>query len=428
MTISGPLPAVPVRIPRKNRSEMWCIVLVAFAALGDVRVVDADVWPRFRGVNGVGTSDLQGLPTQWTEEDYEWVIDLPGVGHSSPVVWEETLFIASGDDTGERVLLCVDALTGEVRWTQKLRLTASHLHKKNSYGSASPAVDGERVYIPFADEGQYLLLAFDFAGNQIWSYNVGTFTSQHGQGVSPIIYEDLVILPNDQQGPSSIVALNRRTGEPVWISPRLTRKTSYSTPMILEREGHDDQLICVSGATGIAGLDPRTGKELWRSGEFPQRTVASPVFAGGLLVASCGQGGRGVSMAWVDPSGAGDVSASHVRHERTTNLPYVPTPIVHGDHLYVWTDDGIVCCVDLRTTENVWRQRIGGNFSGSPVLVDGRLYCVSEEGEVVVIAASPVFQEYGRSPLGDSSYSTPAVANGRMYLRGFHKLACLKAE
>lgn len=406
-------------------------LLVAAVALGTAATsAMADSWPRFRGPNGEGKSDLKQVPTSWTESEYEWVVELPGKGHSSPVIWEDSLFLTSGTEDGRRAIFCFDATTGKERWSNDMSLSANHLHRKNSYASGTPATDGSRVYVVFADESHYTTLCYDMQGNLLWTRDLGTFTSQHGQGVSPILYNGLVIVPNDQMGPSSVIALDAESGETVWTSERQFRRTSYATPLVLDVEGKGKQLICLSGAVGLAGLDPATGKEIWHSGEMPMRTVGSPIYGNGMLVASCGSGGRGKYMVAVDPSGEGDVSSSHVRAERTQNLPYVPTPIVDGNYLYLWNDDGVVCCVDLTgdLTKNVWRERVGGNYSGSPVLIDGKLYCISEEGEIVVIAASPEFELLGRSPLGDQSYSTPAVANGRVYFRGFSRLACLKAE
>ncbi|MFG0335368.1 MAG: PQQ-binding-like beta-propeller repeat protein [Maioricimonas sp. JB049] len=414
-----------------RRAGAWrlrCLLLAAVVAtLLSATSAEADPWTRFRGPNGTGISHLEGVPRTWTEEDYEWTVPLPGIGHSSPVVWENSLFLTSGGEDGSRTLLCLNATTGQTLWTDTVELGANHLHRKNSYASGTPTTDGERVYVAYADAEQYLVLGYSLTGEKLWTRDLGSFSSQHGQGVSPIIHEDLLIVPNDQMGPSSVIALNRRTGETVWESKRNHRRTSYATPFILNVDGREPQLICLSGATGLAGLDPQTGKEIWRSGELPQRTVGSPVFGDGVVIASCGSGGRGKHMVAVDPTGAGDVSGSHVRFERKQNLPYVPTPIMWGGHLYLWNDDGVVCCVDPQTGENVWRERVGGNFSGSPVLIDGALYCISEDGEVVVIDAAPTFRLFGRSPLGDASYATPAVANGRVYLRGFSRLCCLKA-
>ena len=423
-------------MPMKSLIQVSSLLLVLLLVVTAASVTQADQWPRFRGPNGEGKSDLQGVPTNWSMNDYEWVLDLQGIGHSSPAIWNEFLFVTQGETdpqtgavNGSRSLICLDALTGERKWSDTIELSANHLHKKNSYGSGTPATDGERVYVVFADEQHYLVNAYTMGGELVWSEDIGTFTSQHGQGVSPMLYNGLVIVPNDQMGPSSILALNAETGKTEWKTERVHRKTSYSTPMVLNVNGQD-QLICLSGATGLSGIDPQNGRMIWKSGELPLRTVASPMYGNGLLMASCGQGGRGKFMVFVDPTGRGEVGTTHVKAERIQNLPYVPTPIIDGNYAYLWNDDGVVCCIDLSgdVTQNVWRERIGGNFSGSPVMINGKLYCISEEGEIAVVDASPNFHEYGKNPLGDVSYATPAVANGRVYFKGFGTLACLKAN
>ncbi|WP_437223858.1 PQQ-binding-like beta-propeller repeat protein [Planctomicrobium sp. SH661] len=387
-----------------------------------------EVWSRFRGPNGEGISQLQGVPTSWSESDYEWVVKLPGKGHSSPVIWKDTLFLTSGEDDGTRLLLCLDAITGETRWTKSTHLDPNKLHAKNSYGSGTPVTDGERVYVAQADAEHYIVAAYDMQGNEVWKRDFGPFVAEHGYGGSPVIYGELLIVPNDQNGPSSIEALDLKTGETRWSSPRKVKTASYATPMVLNLDGKD-QLIVLSGAAGLAGLDPKTGEELWASGALPERTVGSPIFGNGLLFGSCGSGGRGAEMVIVDPSKQGEPEKL-VHSVRKKLMPYVPTPVVFGDHLYLWNDDGTACCVDMQGdfSKNVWRERIGGNYSGSPVVIAGKIYCISEDGLVKVIDASPTFHEYPGGKLGDASYSTPAVANGRVYFRGFHTLSCLKAS
>lgn len=392
-------------------------------------VCSAENWPRFRGENGVGISDLQGVPTTWSEGDYEWTLDLPGVGHASPIVWGDRLFVTSAIDEGAvRYLYCVNAGTGKVLWSRIVGTNRSHKHSKNSWASSTPATDGERVYVAFSDDEDYRLQCYDYDGNLVWRRKLGTFESQHGQGVSPIVYKELVIIPNDQKGPSSIIAVNRKTGETVWSTLREFRKTSYATPTILRQEGKPDQLICASGAMGVTSLDPNTGRQNWITGEFPKRTVASPIVADGLVIASCGGGGIGALLIAVDPSGSGDVSKTHIKWQRDKTLPYVPTSIAYGSHIYLWTDKGVVSCVEAATGNNVWTKRVGGNYSGSCVCIDGKIYTMSERGKAVVIAASPEFKSYGETDLGGPSHSTPVVGHGRLYLRTFHRLVCLKAE
>ncbi len=388
-----------------------------------------DDWLRFRGPNGSGLSSLQGVPTHWTDEDYEWKIDLPGEGHSSPVIHGERLFVASGKDDGTRLLLCLNATTGEILWTQAVQLEPEpHVSDRNSYGSSTPLVDDERVYIAFADKDRYLFSAYDHAGTPLWTKELGPFISMHGQGHSPVLFGELVILANDQAGPSFVIALDRKTGQEAWRSPRIYRRAAYSTPLVLEVPDQKPQLICVSGATGIAGLDLETGAELWASGELPERTVSSPVYGEGVVVVTCGSGGRGHTMVAVEPSFDPEIRTPNIRWTRTKSLPYVPTPIISNGILYLWADDGVVMSADLQTGEIIERLRVGGNYYSSPVLINGKLYCPADDGEIAVVSTHPKLELLGKSPLGDQIHSTPAVGNGRVYFRGFHTLSCLKAQ
>ncbi len=413
-----------------NRFGLMALMVGIMMFTIPAQSAQAENWGRFRGENGTGVSPLKGLPTTWSPGDYAWNIELPGVGHSAPVIWGDHLFVTSAVDEGAgRHLFCIDANDGTRKWDQAIGMNRSHKHAKSSWASSTPATDGERVYVAFADKENHLLAAYSFEGELLWRRNLGSYESQHGQGVSPIIFENLVILPNDQRGPSSVMAFDKATGHTVWSVLRKFREAAYSTPIIVQEEGQDPQLILVSGINGVSSLDPYTGRRNWHTREFPLRTVASPVYGEGLVIASCGQGGRyGVLLRAIDPSGSGDVTDTHIKWERTKELPYVPTPIVYGKHLYLWNDNGTASCVEIATGKNVWTKRIGGNYSGSPVCVDGKLYCVSESGDVVVIAASPEYERFGKVSLGDPSHSTPAVANGALYLRTYHRLMCLRAE
>ncbi|MEZ6068429.1 MAG: PQQ-binding-like beta-propeller repeat protein [Planctomycetaceae bacterium] len=427
----GLIPQVTTTRQGQNMRQLgytgWrCAVLAAAALLSLTGLVHAqENWTRFRGENGVGHATQAGIPNEWTAADYEWVRELPGKGHSSPVIWGEHLFVTCGTDDGKRLLVALDPTSGGELWTHTMTLGASHLHLKNSYASGTPATDGERVYVAFADEAHYVVKAFSFAGDELWSRDLGTFNSQHGPGVSPMVLGEYVIVANDQLGSGAILALDRKTGETMWTTQdRPFRRASYATPMLLNTAGREE-LVCLCGAAGLTAHDPADGKLLWTSGELPARTVASPVAGNGVVIGICGQGGGGVKLVAVKPGQDGQPAS--VAWELEKSIPYVPTPVVDGEYLYLWLDSGIVHCLNMATGETVWIERVGGKFSGSPVLVDGRLFCISEDGEVVVLAAGPEFQLLGRSPLDDESYSTPAVARGRMYLRGFNKLACLKA-
>lgn len=407
------------------------LFLAAFVLAFAPNLSRGENWPRFMGKDGTGVSSQKGIPVSWSEGNLAWNVELPGEGHAAPIIWEKDLFITAAEDKGTvRHLLCLDAVTGAEKWRRTIGMSDSGKHLKSSWASSTPATDGKLVYVAFADQEKYLVSAYDFKGELVWRRDVGDFESQHNLGVSLMLFEDMLIVPNEQDGPSSMMALDKATGATRWRTLCEIAKVSYSTPIIVPDAAGKPQLICASQAMGIMSLNPHTGVANWASGQFPLRTVASPVYGGGLLIASCGQGGRyGVSQIAVDATGKLDEKGMPKRvWERKKLIPYVPTPIVYEGHLYEWSDEGIVSCVDLKTGEDVWSKRIGGNYSGSPLCIDGKLYGVSEKGEVVVLKASPTFEELGRSQLGENSHSTPAVANGRAYFRTFKRLICLPAK
>ncbi|MFM9961256.1 MAG: PQQ-binding-like beta-propeller repeat protein [Planctomycetaceae bacterium] len=409
------------------------LAIIGCLALLSGSMAKAENWPHFRGVDGSGISQQKGLPTTWSQGDYAWDVAISGIGHGSPIVWGDSVFVTSAEDDGAiRWLICLDAKSGEQRWTRSIGMNRSKPQNlKGSNASSTPATDGERVYVLFADKENFLVAAYDFAGDLVWRRSLGAYESQHGLGVSPIVVEDKLIVCNDQDGPSSIFALDTKTGATRWVTPRAFRgqSTSYATPVVIREPNQPTQLICASGATGISSLDLATGRLNWQSSEFPLRTVASPVHAGGLFIASCGKGGSyGVLQIAVDPRVRDEQGLASVVWKREKMIPYVPTPLVYGDYLFNWSDEGIVVCAEVKTGKDVWVKRLGGKYSGSLLCIDGKIYGVEEGGKVTVIEAGPEFKELGTASLGEDTYSTPAVANGRLYLRTFSRLKCLEAK
>ena len=308
-----------------------------------------------------------------------------------------------------------------------------HKHGLNSFASSTPVTDGKRGYVSWGDNDEYFIVVHDFKnGKELWRTQLKSSVSKHGHGtaVSPVLFEDLVIILNEQDtGPGYIAALDKATGKERWKIERKIEIMTYATPIIIEVKG-EPQLISSCLDDGLMGINPRNGKVLWSTpGNFDLRTVAMPVHWKGIVYGSCGGGGKGKLMLAVKVGGKGNVSESHIAWKRQRSLPYVPTPIVYGDHIYMWLDNGIVICADPKTGEEIWNERVGrGDFSSSPVCIDGKIYCSSRTGEFTVIKANPKYQILGRSQLGESTHATPAISNGRMFLRGFEKLYCLEAK
>jgi outer membrane protein assembly factor BamB len=384
-------------------------------------------WPRFRGPNGEGTSEATTIPVRWTTADYRWRVKLPGTGHSSPVVWGDRVFVTSAEEEdATQIIRCLRTSDGGLIWKRDFASTTHPKHKFNCYASSTPALDADHVYCTFASPEQYAVVALTQAkGRPVWRRDLGPFVAQHGFGASPTLFDDLLIVPNEQDGESSIVALDRATGETRWLAKRRTVKAAYSTPCIYRPASGPPQLILTSWAHGISSLDPRTGEPNWEQAVFKHRVVGSPIVAAGLVFGSCGTGGVGKQMFAVRPGNSTTGDASEIAYELKRSLPYVCTPVAHGDLVFAWFDRGVVTCLDGPTGAIVWQERIGGDYFGSPVRVADRLYCISREGEMVVLAAARQFKVLARIDLEEPSNSTPAIADGVMYLRTISHLMAI---
>ena len=389
----------------------------------------AQEWTRFRGPNGSGVSEVKTVPVEWTDADFNWSVELPGRGHSSPVVWGDKLFVTSCDDAAmKRFLLCINTGDGSVAWSKEFALSKHKTHKNNSYASSTPCVDGQHVYVLWHSRTTSPLIAFDHGGNQVWEYDLGPYLHGQGGAASPIVYEDMVILANDQKQPSFLLAVDRRTGEERWKVPREGKRACYATPCVFAPRERSEELVFSHCYEGIIGVDPATGKQTWHIdvfGRASQRALSSPVLADDLVIASSGGVGGEKQLVAVKPVGATpDVEVSEA-YRTTRQAPHVPTPLVYNDWLFLWSDQGIVSCLDKSTGKVIWQKRVGGNYFSSPICVDGKLYCVDLDGNVVVIAASDTYELLARNSLGEPCKATPAVSGGKLYLRTESKLFSL---
>lgn len=399
--------------------------------LGLVTDLYAQEWTRFRGPNGTGLSDAAGIPTKWQTEDYIWKAELPAGGHSSPVIWKDLVFLTGADEENSvRSVFAVSTTTGKVVWQRDFPLALHNRHKLNSFASPTCAVDEGRVYASWTTPSEYTVKAFTHDGVEVWSKSLGSFVSQHSGGVSPVVFEELLIVGNEQDqeggGESFLAALDRRTGEIVWKQDRDSDVVTYSTPCVRVTPDGKQELLFNSKAHGITGIDPLTGRVNWEvKGIFDKRSVSSPVIAAGdIVIGSCGSGGGGNYVVGVKPGTTAAPDSGSVVYKITRQAPYVPTALAKDDLLFLWADNGIVACVDGKSGETHWQKRVGGTFYGSPICIQDRLYCVNTTGDVVVLAASREFAELAVNPLGELCHSTPAAADNRLYIRTLRHLYC----
>ena len=395
-------------------------LVCALAWLCAADALDAQEWGRFCGPAGAGRAAEVELPLALDEQATRFRVDLLGGGHSSPVFAGELVFLTSlGESEGVRHLIALDALSGAPRWRFDDAFRGHGQHRLNSYASASPAADEERVVVAWTDAEGLEVVALDLEGELLWRTALGPFSAQHGSGVSPVLVAGRVIVANDMEGEvqSFLVALDAATGEEVWRRERETERASYATPALLAGPDGEPRLVFASTAHGLTCLDAASGELVWEHDPgLTQRCVGSPVIEAGVVFQAAGSGGGGKEMMAVRlPQEEGAAPTPAWSLERA--LPYVPTPVAHDGLLYLLADGGILSCVRASDGGLVYRERLGGHYFASPVILGERLYCLDSSGSLAILALGEEFERLGGREFGELSHATPAVAHGRLYVR-----------
>jgi outer membrane protein assembly factor BamB len=433
-------------------------IALIFIAIG-VTAVHAQNWPQFRGPNATGVAEGPNRPVKWdtsTSLNVRWKTPIPGLSHSSPVVWGNKVFVTTAvnsvkDETRfglfgdtEPVkndpqhawkVIAIDKLTGKILWerTAYEGIPKVKRHPKSSHAASTPVTDGKTLIVNFGSEGLY---AYDFDGKLLWKQDLGVLDAgwfydvdyQWEYGSSPIIYKNLVIVQADIQKNSFIAAYDIKTGKQVWKTPR-EELSSWGTPTVYE--GKERAELITNGTKAIRGYDPLTGKELWRLGPMSEITTPTPFVAHDLIFVTSGYPPVQPIYA-IRPGANGDISLrdgkdsnEFVAWSKQRGGPYMPTPIVYGDLLYTCSNQGVLTAYNATTGERVYQERLGGTggaFTASPVASDGKIYLSSEDGDVFVVKAGPKYELLAKNPVGEVMMATPAISDGLVIVRTISNL------
>jgi outer membrane protein assembly factor BamB len=415
----------------------------------------AGSWPSFRGPQASGVSDGQRLPDRWdgaSGQNVLWRTTIPGLAHSSPIVWGDKVFLTSavssrsnatfrpglygdGDASDDRtrhrwIVMALDARTGKIAWERVAHESEpiDKRHIKSTYASATPATDGRIVVAFFGSQGVH---AFDVNGTPVWKVDLGRLdvgaydipTFEWGPASSPIIWNGLVLLQCDTQADSFILALDAATGTIVWKTER-DELPSWGTPTVATTSAGAE--LVTNASKFVRGYDPQTGKELWRLGGSSKITAPTPIVADGLFVIASGRAPERPIFV-VRPGARGDITPkpgetanAAVAWSRTGRGSYMPTPLAYKGILYVLGNNGLFDAYDLKTGQEIYRQRlaqVGNGFSASPIAADDRIYLANEDGDMLVVAAGPTFAHIATNKIGELLMATPALSNGVMYVR-----------
>jgi outer membrane protein assembly factor BamB len=411
-------------------------------------------WPHLRGGTS-GVVEDKTLPDTWSaSENIVWSVEIPGRGWSSPIVWGERIFVTSAisegdievpkkglylggnrdkpsDKTHRWMVYCIDFNSGKILWQRVAHkgIPQHPLHIKNTYASETPVTDGQRVYAYFGNVG---LFCYDMNGKSLWSKTFGSFKIRYdwGTAASPVLYKDRLYIVNDNEERSFLVALDKETGDEIWRVPR-DEKSNWATPYLWENEKRTELITAGRGKVRSYDLD---GRLLWELGGMSSIVIPTPLSAHGLLYVTSGYvGDRKRPLFAIRPGAEGDITLKddgngneYIAWCQKQGGPYNPSPIVYGDYLYVLYDRGMLSCYEARTGAEVYsRQRIapGANaFTASPWANDGKLFCLSEDGETFVIQAGPEFKVLGKNTLDEMCMATPAALRGSLITRTLTKL------
>ncbi len=406
------------------RGDLMLSCLLSITVLFPALTAAAD-WTKFRGPTGQGYAEASGLPTHWSDtENVTWKRPLPGEGWSSPVVHQGVVYVTAAvpvadNDEGDFSLrlLAMRADSGrhvfDVEIFAQSGADSPKIHPKNSHASPTPIVAGGRIYVHFGHQGTACL---DLAGKKIWENRDLKYPPFHGGGGSLVLVDGRLIFSCDGERDPFVAALDSSTGNVLW---RVTRETdasnkfSFSTPLVVEVDGQTQ--VISPGSNAVCAYDPKTGNEIWRVTYKGYSVVPTPVFGHGLLFIVTGHDKSSV-MA-IRLGGQGDVTDTHVVWTVTRSAPHTPSLLLVGDELYMISDRGIGSCLDAKTGQPHWQQRIGGAFSASPLFADGKIFLQNEEGVGYVLKAGKRFQQIGKNDLKERTLASYAVADNALFIR-----------
>lgn len=387
----------------------------------------AKYWSRWRGPSGQGLVSGSGYADAWSAaENVAWSVDLPGDGNSSPIIWDDRIFLTSANRAGERSILALSRNDGKLLWQTAApsSATAERVHQKNGRASSTVATDGERVYAFLGNQG---VVAMDLNGKLLWHNDTGPTANYHGPAGSPLLYKDFVIVYQDQSAgrgaPSSsfITAIHRSTGKTVWTTPRQA-SVGWGTPIAIRVNGQDQ--ILVHGQYKVTAYNPENGEVIWTCDGPTMEVIPTPAVGHGLVY--CCSGRAGPTLA-IRPDGKGDVTDTHVQWRTTRGSPFIPSPLLYGEVLYTVNDmASIGTAFDALSGETLWQQRLGEpireGFSSSPIGVDGKVYITNDLGQTFVLKAGREFDLLHVNDFGEQVLATPALVDGKWYWRTASKL------
>lgn len=414
--------------------------------LGIAPVAQADNWPGWRGATGQGQCAEKNLPLKWgPAENVRWKVALPDAGSSTPAVWGDRIFVTQASDKSiwppqggnggiakarKRSLMCFARADGKLLWQSDVIYDQEEsTHPTNPFCSASPATDGERVFVSFGSAG---LHCYDFTGKELWKADLGRMEHMWGNASSPVLVGDLVVLwvgPGDRQ---VLVALHKKTGAKVWehAEPPGDGKKfvgSWSTPVVATVDGKEQLVLSV--VQKLKGFDPRTGKELWSCDGLSDLVYTSPLVADGVAVAMSGYGGKALA---VKLGGAGDLTKNRLWHHAEKNPQRIGSGAVVDGHLYMVEDDGRPHCFELQTGQEKWQAQIdkrpAAGAWGSMVHADGRLYVTDRNGTTLIFAANPKYELLAANRLGEHTDASIAVSDGDLFIRTYKTLWCISEK
>lgn len=400
-------------------------IVVLFLAVITCRA-DAENWNQFRGSNGDGHSVATGLPVEWNAtKSVRWKTPDLGEGWSSPVVWEEDILLTTArpvagkeDLVRDLSVICLDANSGVKKWEvvvfEQTESLAQSIHKKNSHASPTPIVDGKHIWVHFGTQGTACLTR---AGKTVWKRNDIRYEMQHGNGGSPVIVDDVLFFSCDGRDRAFVIALDKMTGKTLWSRPRPrvenAKLFSFNTPTVIELDGQKQ--ILSQGSDVLTAFSPQDGRELWWFRYDGYSVIPKPVYAHGLvyLCTSYNQS----KLHVIDPRGTGDITETNEAWTAPKNIPHTPSVLIVGEELYLVSDRGVATCFDAKSGDIHWQERLGGNYSASPIFADGKIYFLSEEGVATVLAPGKTFQVLAKNELGERTLASFAVVGSDLLIR-----------